>query len=60
MKTGKRTLTKKLVLRGATSVSIIPAGEEIEVTQIDNRNNKALVENHWVSMCTLESVSTEN
>ncbi len=60
MKTGKRTLIKDLVLRSAISVSVIQAGKEIEVMQIDNRNNKALVENHWVSMDILEKVSTED
>jgi len=57
MEIGKRKLINDLVLRGSFSVGIIRKGKIIQITQIDNKNKKALVENQWVRMDYLEKIS---
>lgn len=53
----KRRLTAPLGLRTSYSIGTIPAGEVIEILQVDMRNRQVLIENVWVHGPTVERIS---
>jgi hypothetical protein len=54
----KRRLTAPLGLRTSFSVGTVPAGEVIEIQQVDERNRQVLIEDVWVHGPMVERISS--
>lgn len=53
----KRILTSPLSVRTSISVGTIPAGEIIEIQQVDESNRQVLVESVWMSQSRIVECS---